>query len=132
MKDFDPIRSMADMRHEFGEHGGVNMSIEASTTFTVMDWPLVVGGKPMMSIPAFVVIAFELTILFGALSTVIGLFILARIPKFQPHVVYDPEFSSGRFGLYVEPPEGKEAEVRRILEAEHPVELRDGSGVANA
>ncbi len=37
MSDFDPVRSLADMRHEFGEHGGVNMSIETSTTFTVMD-----------------------------------------------------------------------------------------------
>lgn len=36
MSDFDPIQSMADMRHEFGEHGGINMSIEASTTFTVL------------------------------------------------------------------------------------------------
>ena len=36
-KDFDPIESLATLRHEFGEHGGVNMSIEASTTFTVMD-----------------------------------------------------------------------------------------------
>jgi methionine-gamma-lyase len=34
---FDPIRSLASVQHEFGEHGGVNMSIEASTTFTVMD-----------------------------------------------------------------------------------------------
>lgn len=34
---FDPIQSLAAVRHEFGEHGGVNMSIEASTTFTVMD-----------------------------------------------------------------------------------------------
>jgi methionine-gamma-lyase len=33
---FDPQQSMANARHEFGEHGGVNMSIEASTTFTVM------------------------------------------------------------------------------------------------
>jgi len=33
---FDPARSMARAKHEFGEHGGVNMSIEASTTFTVM------------------------------------------------------------------------------------------------
>ncbi|MHC4976444.1 MAG: aminotransferase class I/II-fold pyridoxal phosphate-dependent enzyme [Planctomycetota bacterium] len=33
---FDPIESLANMRHEFGEHGGVNMSVEASTTFTVM------------------------------------------------------------------------------------------------
>lgn len=37
MSRFDPIASMADARHEFGEHGGVNMSIEASTTFTVLD-----------------------------------------------------------------------------------------------
>lgn len=36
MATFDPIESLADLRHEFGEHGGVNMSIEASTTFTVM------------------------------------------------------------------------------------------------
>ncbi len=37
MTGFDPIRSLANMRHEFGEHGGVNMSIETSTTFTVLD-----------------------------------------------------------------------------------------------
>jgi methionine-gamma-lyase len=35
-KKFDPVEAMADMRHEFGEHGGVNMSVETSTTYTVM------------------------------------------------------------------------------------------------
>lgn len=34
---FDPVRALAAAKHEFGEHGGVNMSIEASTTFTVLD-----------------------------------------------------------------------------------------------
>jgi methionine-gamma-lyase len=33
----DPVERLATLRHEFGEHGGVNMSIEASTTFTVME-----------------------------------------------------------------------------------------------
>jgi methionine-gamma-lyase len=33
----DPIKDLAHLRHEFGEHGGVNMSIEASSTFTVLD-----------------------------------------------------------------------------------------------
>jgi methionine-gamma-lyase len=37
MKRFDPMDSLARLRHEFGEHGGVNLSIETSTTFTVMD-----------------------------------------------------------------------------------------------
>lgn len=36
MRPFDPTESLADTRHEFGEHGGVNLSIEASTTFTVL------------------------------------------------------------------------------------------------
>ncbi|CAG0963709.1 methionine-gamma-lyase [Phycisphaerales bacterium] len=36
MSAFDPAEALAASRHEFGEHGGVNMSIEASTTFTVM------------------------------------------------------------------------------------------------
>lgn len=32
----DPVAALANARHEFGEHGGVNMSIEVSATFTVM------------------------------------------------------------------------------------------------
>lgn len=37
MRGRNPIEDLADLRHEFGEHGGVNMSIEASSTFTVLD-----------------------------------------------------------------------------------------------
>ena len=36
MTRFNPIESLAKARHEFGEHGGVNASIESSVTFTVM------------------------------------------------------------------------------------------------
>jgi methionine-gamma-lyase len=36
MELFDPIEAMAAARHEFGEHGGVNLSVEASSTFTVL------------------------------------------------------------------------------------------------
>ncbi len=45
---FDPIESLADCKHEFGEHGGVNMSVEASTTFTVLQahtMPEIFGGE---------------------------------------------------------------------------------------
>lgn len=48
MDSFHPVEAMADMRHEFGEHGGVNMSVEASTTFSVMDaktLPEIFGGR---------------------------------------------------------------------------------------
>lgn len=37
MTTHNPIEDLAHLRHEFGEHGGVNMSIEASSTFTVIE-----------------------------------------------------------------------------------------------
>ena len=105
----------------------------ALAIFASMNWPLVVGGKPIVSIPAFVVIAFELTILFGALSTVVGLFINMRLPNLKPLVVYDPQFSAGRFGVYVSASPDKMEEARSILSAQEPVELReDPEGVAHA
>jgi hypothetical protein len=99
----------------------------AFTSWTSVDWPLVVGGKPMISIPAFVPIAFEMTVLFGALSTVIGLFVLSRIPNVKPSVVYDPEFTAGRYGVYVEAEGARLEEARKIMNAEEPVELREGA-----
>ncbi len=90
------------------------------------------GGKPIVSIPAYVVIAFELTVLFGALATVIGLFINARLPWLKPNVVYDPEFSAGRYGVYVEVPPERADEARRILAEQEPTELREGTEATHA
>jgi hypothetical protein len=97
----------------------------ALPTWTSIDWPLITGGKPIIAIPAWVIIAFELTILFGALSTVLGLFIAAKLPHTSPLVVYDPSFSADRYGVFVEPPAGREAEARRLLQDASAVEIRE-------
>ncbi len=99
----------------------------ALAMFTSMDWPLVTGGKPIVSIPAFVVIGFELTILFGALATVLGFFINAGLPKWKSRVIYDPEFSSGRFGVYVSASQDRLERAREILVAQEPAEVREDS-----
>jgi hypothetical protein len=104
----------------------------AFTTWTSVDWPLIVGGKPIVSIPAFVPIIFEMTVLFGALSTVIGLFILGRLPDVKPAVVYDPEFTAGRYGVYVEAGSDRVDEARKIMNAQEPIELREGEGEDDA
>lgn len=95
------------------------------TIFASMDWPLVTGGKPIVSIPPYVIPIFEMTILFGALATVIGLFINIRIPNLKPLVVYNPDFSGGHFGVYVKGPADRLDEARRILEGKGPDRLQD-------
>ena len=102
----------------------------AFTIWTSVDWPLVVGGKPIISIPAYIPIVFEMAVLFGALSTLVGLAVLTRLPNLKPAVVYDPEFTAGRYGVYIEAEGSRLDEARKILNAEEPVELREGAADA--
>jgi hypothetical protein len=97
----------------------------AFTTFTAMDWPLVTGGKPIVSIPTYVVIAFEMTILFGVFATVIGVLWNMRVPSLKSDVVYDPQLSAGRFGIYVTAPPERLAAARRILESSRPARIEE-------
>ncbi|MEK7408575.1 MAG: DUF3341 domain-containing protein [Acidobacteriota bacterium] len=64
-------------------------------------YPIIVGGKPLVSITPFGVVAYVCTILFGALFTVAGMLINARLPKIQVGRGYDPRLTGNRFGLQV-------------------------------
>lgn len=100
----------------------------ALTIFSSMDWPIVTGGKPIVSIPAYIIPVFELTILFGAFATVFGVLWNMRVPSvstLKGDVVYDPEFSAGRFGIYVTAPSSRMETVRRILEDHGPAQLEE-------
>ncbi|MBN2432835.1 MAG: DUF3341 domain-containing protein [Acidobacteria bacterium] len=68
----------------------------AFTIFTVMDWPLITGGKPLISLPPFLVIAFELTILLGGILSFVGFLALARLPSVK-NVLQPPKEYGNRF-----------------------------------
>lgn len=89
----------------------------ALATWTSIDWPLIVGGKEIVSLPAFSVIMFELTILLGALSTVAGLFFLGRLPHIGPPEapMYHPSFTAGNFGVFAHAPRDRYDDVQRIM-----------------
>ena len=69
--------------------------------YSVVSWPLVVGGKELISIPPFVVIGYECMILLAALSNLIGMLALGRLPQFKARAPYDPRFSEDRIGIWV-------------------------------
>lgn len=73
----------------------------ALTIGTVLDWPLRTSAKPIVSLPPFVIIAFELTILLGALAAMVGFLLNARLPCWTSPSANDPRFSVDRFGIAV-------------------------------
>ena len=70
------------------------------TIFTVMDWPLITAGKPLISLPPFLVIAFELTILFGGILSLVGFLALARFPSLKA-ITDPPEETGNQFVILV-------------------------------
>ena len=98
----------------------------ALTIWMANDWPIMIGGKPFSSIPTYTIIAFELTILFGGLATLIGLLAVGRLPygSFGKHdKAYSPRFSAEEFGLVVECSERDVVEVDALLRSHDAKEV---------
>jgi hypothetical protein len=62
-------------------------------------------------------------VLVGALSTVYGMFILSRIPKITQTMGFDPRFTSGSFGIYLETEPERLKEAEQTLRAAGAVEV---------
>ena len=69
------------------------------------DYPLNVGGKPMVAWPQYIPVAYELTILFSAFGAVFGMLLFNGLPRLNHPVFNAPRFdlaSQDRFFLCVE------------------------------
>lgn len=87
----------------------------AMTIWMSNDWQILVGGKPYASIPPYTIIAFELTILFAGVLTVLGLFIHGGLPNFKTSKAYSSRFSAEEFGVVVQCQDRDVAEVDALL-----------------
>lgn len=99
--------------------GGFGLLLAAGGSWA---WPIVVGGMPIVSFPAFLVIVFEVAVLFGALTNFVGLMSVAMLARLRRPVPFDRRFTRDRIGLFV--PGGAERS-RVLLIAGGAEEVRD-------
>jgi len=72
----------------------------AFTIFTALHWKLMTSGKPIISIPPFIIIAFALTILFGSLISFAGFLILSKLPSLKN--ISSPEEYGNQFVILID------------------------------
>ena len=80
-----------------------------------MAYPMVTQGKPIVSIPVFIVIMFELTVLLTGIFALFSMLVHARKPKLGLASTYRPEFSVDRWGIFVPAGGDARAEAERVL-----------------
>ncbi|MBS1852122.1 MAG: DUF3341 domain-containing protein [Acidobacteria bacterium] len=61
---------------------------------STIDYPVNIGGKPYHSWPSFIIVTFEMTILFAGISAVFGMLALNGLP-----MPYHPVFNVSRFAM---------------------------------
>ncbi|MEX2116895.1 MAG: DUF3341 domain-containing protein [Bacteroidota bacterium] len=83
---------------------------------SAFDWPVNVGGKPMASIPAFVPVTFEISVLFAGLGTVAAFFLISRLrPGKKPAIRLDRATNDRYVLILVENDAGFDASAAAAL-----------------
>lgn len=95
---------------------------------THSQWPMInPGGKPTVSLPPFVVIMFECTVLFGSYFNLLGLIVHCGLPSFWlDKSIQDPRFTDDKFGIvFTDASEEDRQVIRKILEETGAIEVTE-------
>ncbi len=97
----DPLLGLAESRLHiagfvYGMLGTLTAFLGMSWIFT-KDWPVIFGGKPYWSVPAFIPIVFELTVLFACVGMVITFYIVCGLGPGVTNDYLDPRITDDKF-----------------------------------
>jgi len=95
------------------------------TAGTELAYPLITGGKPILSVQPMSVIMYEGTMLGSIIFTVIGVIIESRLPRVFMGA-YDTRVTEGYIGLTVTTSEEKISKAEEILKKTKPEDLKRG------
>ncbi len=96
---------------------------------SAIDYPIVIGGKPLFSFPAYIPVMFEVTVLSASIATVLAmLFVFFKFPN-NSHPLhgtgYMKKVSSDKYGISIQAddPKFNEEEIRKLFESLHASEI---------
>ena len=84
-----------------GALGGLGMEIWMNS----IDYPYIISDKPFVSLPAFIPVSYELTILLASFGAFFGMLALNKLPRFSNPMFTNPRFdraTDDRFFLYID------------------------------
>jgi hypothetical protein len=97
----DPLLGLAESRLHiagfiYGAIGALFGFLFMTWVFTA-DWPIIFGGKPYFSAPAFIPVTFELTVLFASVGMVVTFYTICGMWPGAKNPILDPRITDDKF-----------------------------------
>lgn len=102
----DPVLGLAESRLHiagfiYGMIGTLTAFLGMTWIFT-KDWPIIFGGKPYWSVPSFIPITFELTVLFASVGMVVTFYIVSGMGPGASNIILDDRITDDKFCIAFE------------------------------
>jgi hypothetical protein len=115
----DPILGLEESRLHiagfvYGLMGTLTAFLGMTWIFT-KDWPIVFGGKPYWSVPAFIPITFELTVLFASIGMVVSFYTVCGLGPGVTNDYLDDRITDDKFCIAFDKSEVSAATAESFL-----------------
>lgn len=104
---------------------GATLGLTFMIWTSAFDWPILIGGKPMISLPAFIPITFECGVLIGGTMTLAALLLACGLPGYHKPIL-DRDLTNDRFGLWIPEigPDWNEGRIVQFLKSTRAADVR--------
>lgn len=125
----DPLLGLAESRLHiagfiYGALGTMTAFLGMSWIFT-KDWPIIIGGKPYWSVPAFIPITFELTVLFASIGMVVTFYIINGLGPGVVNDYLDDRLTDDKFCIAFDSGEMTNAEAEAFFRSTGASEVHE-------
>ena len=114
----DPIMGLEESRlHQagfvYGSMGTLTAFLFMTWVFT-RDWPVIFGGKPYWSVPAFIPITFELTVLFAAIGMVVTFYTVCGLGPGAEAKTLDDRITDDKFCIAFDTAGESDSQIEKL------------------
>ncbi len=115
----DPLLGLEESRLHiagfvYGMLGTLTAFLSMTWIFT-KDWPIIFGGKPYWSVPAFIPITFELTVLFACIGMVVTFYIVCGMGPGVTNPTLDDRITDDKFCIAFDKAQVSEGDAKSFF-----------------
>ncbi len=104
--------------------GGLTLALGLQIWTSAFSWPTIIGGKPFISLPAFIPITFELTVLFAAHTTVLAFLVYNKLFPGKKAVIMHEEQTCNKFVIAIEKEKANIDDLSSLFKEHGAIEVK--------